>query len=138
MTILPTLTRSDLFAWAAEIDLEPTIAKLRSGERRWPRHVAREISLEYRRYLILRWSYPDIEIVPGCLLRDFDRAAQTAADLSFDGVPTPWESIDELSPSSRADVDHLYEDLFGRRVPETWFTEDLDKFLGSSQPGIVG
>lgn len=138
MPVLPAPTRLDLIEWATGLDLEPTISRLRTSDRRWPRHVAREIAVEYRRYLVLRWAYPEAELVPGCLLREFDRVAREVADVAPDGLAALPPIAHDAVPSTREDIAPLYEETFARPVPETWFTEDLDKFLGSSQPGIVG
>ena len=138
MTMTPALTHEEAVAWATDLHLEAVIAELRTAARRWPRHVAREISVEYRRYLVMRVLYADVDVIPGCLLREFDRAArQVLGDDS--GLPVDDNlGSDERQPSRREDVGPLYQATFGRPVPETWFTEDLDRFLGSSQPGVVG
>lgn len=138
MTALPALVSDDVLMWVSTIDLEPIIARLRTMERRWPRHVAREISLEYRRYLMLRAAHPGVELVPGCLMREFDRVFRESIDLASEPFLFLLATTTECDPSPRAIVAPLYEDLFSRPVPDTWFTEDLDRFLGSSQPGIVG
>lgn len=138
MTMIPTLTREEAVAWATQLNLEPVISNLRTAERRWPRHVAREISVEYRRFLVLSVLYPDVEVVPGCLLREFDRSARDIADVVAVLPPSGRWAGSQDTPSTSEVVGPLYEQTFCRPVPETWFTEDLDRFLGSSQPGIVG
>lgn len=117
----------------SELDVEPAIHYLRElGDRPWPRHVAREVALEFRRLVIMQLENPEVDFAVGPLLQEFAAAfALTSSGKADFPVGTPLGS-------DREATEKLYVKAFNRPLPATWFTEDLEKFLGSSQPGIVG
>ena len=105
----------------------------------WPDHVANEVEIEYRRYLLLQRSFDLGNILPsGLVLQFFRRHAAVLAspDLVAAGDDLPGSAI---SPDGPADpwLVNLYEQAFARPIPPYWNMLDISEAsLDSSSPTL--
>ena len=105
----------------------------------WPDHVANEVEIEYRRYLLLKRFYDMGGVLPSGLVLQFHlrhSAVAGAPDNNSAGYRFPGEII---SPGDSADPRfvRLYEQILARPMPPYWNMFDISEAsLDSSSPTL--
>ena len=101
----------------------------------WARHIANEVELEYRRFLILNALHPDERIVPGPLIDDFwhrhilDTVAYQRDCAEIFGhflhhVPC-GPGMEPMDESARERTLEVYEDHFPAWETTYWTVSDV-------------
>jgi hypothetical protein len=140
MSTPPAAVREAL-ANAAQIPLDRIKAWLCAQPAPWPRHMANEVEIEYRRLLALHIIHAGRTLRLSGPVAEFWRAHASDGRYRADCERYIGRVLDAPRRNDRHDdgdeLASLYRRAFARRMPQYWRAEEVD-IVSFANPGVVG